>query len=87
MLTALKELHPNIASSLKNEIEKAATNKEKAKILFCGMFERGDSKANVQKGRYGQVLAQAIEYGGDEFTVPSYIACALKHVCEYDKGE
>lgn len=82
MISALEEMHPQIAKELKVEVEAAATNKDKAKALFCGMFERGSGKAKVQKGRYGQILAQAIFDDGADFIVPEYIAKAIKHVCE-----
>ena len=81
MLTALKELHPQIAKKLKTDVDAAPTNKEKAKTLFCGMFEAGEGKTKVQKGRFAQVLAQAIVDEGDDFQVPDYIADAIKHVC------
>jgi len=83
MISALAELHPQIAKSLKTEVAVAVNNKDKAKALFCGMFERGKGKANVQKGRYAQVLAQTIEDEGADFKVPEYIAKAFKHVCEF----
>ena len=84
MISALEELHPKIAKLLKVEVENAVANKDKAKTLFCGMFERGKGKTNVQKGRYAQVLAQTIEDKGSKFKVPEYIEKALKHVCEFE---
>ena len=83
MISALAELHPQIAKSLMVEVAAAATNKDKAKVLFCGMFERGEGKTNIQKGRYGQILAQTIVDEGANFKVPDYIKKALKHVCEF----
>ncbi len=83
MISALEELHPQIAKSLKADVAAADTNQDKAKTLFCGMFERGKGKANVQKGRYAQVLAQTIEDEAADFKVPDYIKKALKHVCEF----
>jgi len=85
MLSALSELHPQIAANLKAEVDKAASNKDKAKALFCGMFERGKGKTNVQKGRYGQVLAQSIVEHDGKFVVPAYITRAVKHVCDYKR--
>ena len=82
MLSALKELHPQIGNILHDEVNCAVTNKDKAKILFCGMFERGEGLKNVQKGRYGQVLAQHIADKNNDFTVPQYIDNAIKHVCK-----
>lgn len=83
MISALSELHPQIANDLKAEVDKAKSNKDKAKTLFCGMFERGAGKTNVQKGRYGQALAQAIIDHKGDFIIPDYITDAIKHVCEY----
>jgi putative ATP-dependent endonuclease of OLD family len=85
MLSALSELHPQIAADLTVEVDKAASNKDKAKALFCGMFERGKGKTNVQKGRYGQVLAQSIVEHDGNFVVPDYITSAVKHVCDYKR--
>jgi putative ATP-dependent endonuclease of OLD family len=85
MLSALSELHPKIAAELEVEVNKAASNKDKAKALFCGMFERGKGKTNVQKGRYGQVLAQCIVENDGKFVVPDYITSAVKHVCDYKR--
>jgi len=83
MLSALSELHPKIAADLKVKVGNAVSNKDKAKTLFCGMFERGEGKTNVQKGRYGQVLAQSIVEHSGNFVVPDYITNAVKHVCDY----
>ncbi len=85
MISALEELHPQIAKALKADVAVAPTNKDKAKALFCGMFERGKGKINVQKGHYGQVLAQAIDEEDSDFKVPDYIAKAVKHVCEFKR--
>lgn len=82
MLSALTEFHPQISKKLKEEVNEASTNQEKAKTLFCGMFERGESLSNVQKGRYGQVLAQHISEKKDDFIVPEYIKNAIEHVCK-----
>lgn len=83
MLDALAEIHPEIAKNLKAIVDKETGNKEKAKALFCGMFERGPGKTNVQKGRFAQELAQLVEDDGIDFEVPSYIKNALEHVCKY----
>ena len=85
MLSALEELHPQIAAVLKADVAAAFTNQEKAKVLFCGMFERGKGKTNVQKGHYAQVLAQAIEDGDADFKIPDYLEKAIKHVCEFKR--
>lgn len=85
MLSALSELHPKIASDLEVKVNNAVSNKDKAKALFCGMFERGKGKTNVQKGRYGQTLAQSIVEHKGNFVVPDYITNAVKHVCDYKR--
>ncbi|WP_027330036.1 ATP-dependent nuclease [Marinimicrobium agarilyticum] len=84
MISALEELHPNISKSLNKEVDIAITETDKAKTLFCGMFDRGKGKANVQKGRYAQVLAQTIEDNNSKITVPEYIEKALRHVCAFE---
>ncbi|MCL6414815.1 AAA family ATPase [Aestuariirhabdus sp. Z084] len=82
MLSALKEMHPKIGDQLEKQVLAAPTNQAAAKTLFCGMFERGENEKNIQKGRYGQVLAQAISEVEIGFKVPSYIEGAIKHVCQ-----
>ena len=79
MLAALEELHPLITKELENEV-KAADEDDKARVLFKGMFERGEGKANVQKGAFGQTLAQAIVSDGLDIDVPKYIAEALAFI-------
>ncbi len=81
MLNALQEIHSGIAKKLKVKVEAAESNKDKAQALYCGMFERGKSKTKVQKGHYGQVLAQAISESSGEFVVPGHIKSAIEHVC------
>lgn len=78
MLAALKDIHPGIGKDLEAEVN-ASEETDKAKVLFKGMFERGD-KGNVQKGAYGQALAQAIMSDGMEIEVPDYIAQALAFI-------
>lgn len=79
MLNALKEIHPLIGKNLETEVNAVGTEAEKAKALFKGMFERDHS--NVQKGRYGQTLAQFMAKA-DKFVVPDYIQDAIKHACQ-----
>lgn len=81
MLGALAEIHSGIAKRLAVKVEAATSNQDKARTLFCGMFERGKGKTKVQKGRYGQVLAQAIYESQGAFTVPDHIKKAIEHVC------
>jgi putative ATP-dependent endonuclease of OLD family len=79
MLTALKELHPKIGKAVAADVDAAANDAAKARALFSGMFERKQN--NVQKGRFGQALAQAISDGAD-FEVPGYIRGAITHACQ-----
>lgn len=81
MLTALADPHPRIAKALREIVNAAPGNTAKAKALFCGMFERKDSSSNVQKGRFGQALAEQIsKTPGCE--VPDYLQQAIRHVCQ-----
>lgn len=79
MLNALKELHPGIAEGLKATVDAAASN-DKPIVLFKGMFDRGEGKKNVQKGAYGQALAQLISDARTNFIVPPYIIDALAYI-------
>ena len=81
MLAALKELHPQIGTDLETIVAAATDDAAKAKALFRGMFER-DQK-NVQKGHFGQALAQIFSDGAD-CTVPNYILNAIKHACQIE---
>lgn len=79
MLTALADPHPKIAKSLRNIVDAEKDNTDKARVLFRGMFER--TQNNVQKGRFGQALAQVISEG-TACDVPAYIKSAVEHVCK-----
>ena len=79
MLAALGDIHPRIASTLATDVGKEANDRDKARALFRGMFER--SEGNVQKGRFAQALAARIVDGETEIVVPQYISDAIKHVC------
>jgi len=80
MLKALAELHPRIAKSLVATVNAEVDDAAKAKVLFCGMFER--PKNNVQKGSFAQSLAQVISDDEVAFTVPTYIKAAIQHACK-----
>ncbi|KWT64246.1 hypothetical protein APY04_3510 [Hyphomicrobium sulfonivorans] len=81
MLEALKDLHPRVASNLAKNISQVSSDAEKAKLLFKGMFERKSN--NVQKGRFGQALAQLVsKTPNDACVVPSYIEDAIRHACQ-----
>ncbi|MGD8216690.1 ATP-dependent nuclease [Pseudomonas thivervalensis] len=81
MLKALAELHPRISVALRKIVSGAPDNTARAKTLFCGMFERKDTSSNVQKGGFGQALAEQIALT-PEFKVPEYLAQAIQHVCQ-----
>lgn len=80
MLTALEEMHSEIAKDLKVEVDKAGDDDAKATCLFKGAFQRGDGKTKVQKGRFSQLLAYELLESKDAVAVPSYLADALKFV-------
>ena len=84
MLTALKELHPKIGEAVATSVEAAEGDAAKARALFSGMFERPQN--NVQKGRFGQALAQVIS-DGTVFVAPDYIRDAIAHACQVKKAE
>ncbi|HBN8564156.1 ATP-dependent nuclease [Pseudomonas aeruginosa] len=79
MLKALAEMHPKIAVAVKAAVDAAGSDAEKARALFSGMFERPQN--NVQKGRFGQELAQVLKDGA-ACVVPAYIREAIEHVCQ-----
>ncbi|WP_218131753.1 ATP-dependent nuclease [Nitrosospira multiformis] len=79
MLIALKELHPKIGEAVEIAVNAAKDDASKARALFSGMFERKQN--NVQKGRFGQALAQVISER-TTFKVPDYIRDAIVHACQ-----
>lgn len=79
MLQALRELHPRIAGTVEAAVDAAVDDAAKARALFCGMFERKQN--NVQKGRFGQALAQVLSDGA-VCQVPDYIRDAIVHACQ-----
>jgi putative ATP-dependent endonuclease of OLD family len=80
MLKALKELHPGIGKDVETAVAAAGDDVTKARMLFSGMFERPHN--NVQKGRFGQVLAQVFSDPENQCVVPDYIRDAIAHVCQ-----
>jgi putative ATP-dependent endonuclease of OLD family len=80
MLKALKEFHPKIGASVEVAVNAAAGDAAKAKAFFRGAFERAHN--NVQKGCFGQALAQAFMEKGVSCEVPDYIRQAVAHVCQ-----
>ncbi|HEJ6356569.1 ATP-dependent endonuclease [Pseudomonas aeruginosa] len=82
MLTALADPHPKIAKALRKAVEAEEDNTSKARVLFRSMFERRQN--NVQKGRFGQALAQVISDGAN-CEVPDYIRKAIEHVCQVEE--
>jgi putative ATP-dependent endonuclease of the OLD family len=81
MLTALKEINPGIGADIDVQLA-SALEEEKPRMLFQSMFERGKGKANIQKGAFGQALAQSVLLDGLPLEVPLYIKDAFKFVCE-----
>jgi putative ATP-dependent endonuclease of OLD family len=79
MLKALREFHPKIGVTVETAVNAAVGDAAKARALFCGMFERPQN--NVQKGRFGQALAQMISDGAT-CKVPDYIRDAIAHACQ-----
>jgi len=79
MLATLSEMHPRMATKVEAEVEAVEGDAGKARALFRGMFER--SQNNVQKGRFGQALAQVFADGA-ACIVPEYIANAIAHACQ-----
>lgn len=79
MLKALKELHPKIGETVEADVNAAEGDAAKARALFSGMFERKQN--NVQKGRFGQALAQVLSDGA-VCKVPVYIRDAIVHACQ-----
>ncbi|PVM82072.1 ATP-dependent nuclease [Caulobacter endophyticus] len=84
MLAALKDIHPGIGADLVKTVAALVDGQARAKALFCGMFEREQN--NVQKGRFGQALAQAFLEEGAACAVPQYIRDAIEHVCQIEGG-
>lgn len=82
MLAALKELHPKIGEAVEATVEAADSDAAKAKALFTGMFERKQN--NVQKGKFGQSLAQILADPETQCVVPDYIRNAMAHACQYE---
>lgn len=80
MIAALKEMHPRIGADLETAVGIVSTAQEKAKVLYCGMFQRPGELENVQKGRYSQVLAYGIATSKAPVAVPPYLEAALKFV-------
>jgi putative ATP-dependent endonuclease of OLD family len=79
MLKALSELHPKIAGTVEAAVNAAVGDAAKARVLFSSMFERKQN--NVQKGRFGQALAQVLSDGA-ACNVPDYIRDAIVHACQ-----
>ncbi|MCQ1833356.1 ATP-dependent nuclease [Neorhizobium galegae] len=80
MLSALADIHPGIAQTVKAAVDLESGDAAQAKALFRGMFERHQN--NVQKGRFAQALAASIQESGLPITVPGYIRDAVVHACQ-----
>lgn len=79
MLRALKDLHPKMGAEVERSVAEAGSDAEKARALFCGMFQRQSN--NVHKGRFGQALAQVLSDAAVPCEVPKYVREAIAHVC------
>lgn len=79
MLKALKEMHPKIGEGVEVAVNAAPDDAAKARALFSGMFERKQN--NVQKGRFGQALAQILA-DCPACKVPKYLHDAVQHACQ-----
>jgi putative ATP-dependent endonuclease of OLD family len=75
---ALGEMHPDLAKRLRTVVDAEIDDAAKAKALFRGMFERTSN--NVQKGRFGQALAQALSDASVKPVTPEYVDKAIKFV-------
>ena len=80
MLTALKEIHPQIGTDLDATVAALTGAPARARALFSGMFEREQN--NVQKGKFGQALAQSLLAPGATRKVPQYIREAIAYACQ-----
>ncbi len=83
MLAALTELHPKIGKAVSAAVDAVEGDAAKARVLFSGMFERPQN--NVQKGRFGQALAQVF-VDGAACVVPDYISKAIAHACQVQQA-
>ena len=76
MVSALKELHPNIGETLETELATLATVEEKATKFLEVFIEK-----SVSKGRFAQELAGILAEGNlGANAVPDYIRNALRHL-------
>ena len=76
MVSALKELHPNVGATLESDLATLATVEEKA-AKFMDVFIRRP----VSKGRFAQELAGILlECDLGARAVPDYICNALRHL-------
>ncbi len=82
MVAALKEMHPKIGADVETDVGKVSTDQEKAKVLYCGMFQRSGDLESVQKGRYSQVLAYGIAMSKTPVALPPHIEAALEFVAK-----
>lgn len=87
MLEALRDTNSGIAADLSPKITCGQVDRENAKTLFCGMFERNvgegnKNKKNVKKGEFAQALSYVLDDLGKEFAPPDYIRRAIEYVCE-----
>lgn len=77
MILALKEIHPIIGAGLEVKLDAEVSEQAKAKVLFCGMFDRPAGMGNVKKGQYAQALSHGISKSKDDVELPFYLKAAL----------
>ena len=76
MVSALKELHPTIGTTLETELTPLATVEERAGKFLDVFIEK-----SVSKGRFAQELAEILaECNLGAGVVPDYIRNALRHL-------
>ena len=76
MVSALRELHPNIGATLETELVALATGEEKATRFLDVFVEK-----SVSKGRFAQELAGILaECSIDASAVPDYIRNSFTHL-------
>lgn len=79
MLKALEDIHPTIAKGL-SQLLASTPESDRSRLLYQELFEGGGGKSRVQKGAFGQALAQRLNADDAPFDVPEYIAAAFSFI-------
>lgn len=87
MVSALKDMHPEIGAALELATAAAGDDREMARILFVGMFDRPKGTSNVKKGRFAQTLARGIADSKEAIALPPYLKDALDFATDAAKRE